>query len=192
MKNAIAYDVMTANHAASSVAADYTLLEDAKRLGGIASKSFRESFIVGTIAGILKAGNDAGAALLAKKAPLAKDAEPEKKSARRAKVKAGEVTERTAEEQRVYMAATKRLSRFCGTHSITTANKARGKPGSNKGEAAQDVTPKANNAKTADKFMRQQCAMLLAYCEKNRAVLADAWRHAVAELGEYAKAIPQD
>lgn len=188
--NTVSYDVMTATHAAASVGMDYTLLEDATRLGGIASKAFRESFIIGTIAGILKRDNNAGAAVLAKKAPLAKDAEPEKKTARRAKVKAGEIVERDAEEQKRYMAATKRLSRFCATHSITTANKARGKPGSNKAdEAEQDATPKANNAKTADSFIRQQAAMLQAYGEKNRAMLSHAMLSAIAEFHEAVEAV---
>lgn len=196
MKNAIntlAYDHKTAEHASASVAIDWQLLDDAKRLGGIATKEFRTSYLVGTIAGILKKPLDAGADLLSKKAPLAKDADPEKKKARRAKVKAGEVVERTPAEQNVYVAAGMRLSRFCKAHSIAPANKARGKQG--KGDEAKtgkETTPKANNAATADKFMRQQVAMMLAYVEKNRAMLPDAMRHAVAELDEAFKAIPQD
>lgn len=193
--NSVVYDNQTAEHASASVAVDWQLIADAKRLGGIASKAFRTSFIVGAIAGMLKKPLNAGADVLSKKAPLAKDADPEKKKARRAAIKAGTAIERTAEEQKLYMAATKRLSRFCATHSIAPANKARGKPGSNKGEmdkAEQDATPSANNAATADKFLRQQCAMMLAYCEKNKALLSDAWRNAVHELDEAAKAIPQD
>lgn len=193
--NPVVYDNQTAEHASASAAIDWQLIADAKRLGGIASKAFRTSFIVGAIAGMLKKPLNAGADVLAKKAPLAKDADPEKKKDRRAKVKAGTVTERSADEQKVYMAATKRLSRFCTAHSITPANKARGKPGSNKGESANDetdTTPTANNAANADRFMRQQCAMLLAYVEKNRKLLSDAWRHAVMEFDENAKAIPQN
>jgi hypothetical protein len=192
--NALTYDAQTAEHASQSVAIDWQLIADAKRVGGMDSKAFRTSFIVGTIAGMLKGSLNAGAALLAKKAPLAKDADPEKKKARRAAIKAGTATERTADEQKVYMAATKRLSRFCVTHSIKPANKARGKPGSNKGDEAEtkENTPKANNAATADKFMRQQCAMMLAYVEKNKAMLPDAMRHAVLELDEALKAIPNE
>lgn len=192
--NAVVYDAQTAEHASASVATDWLLIADAKRTGGIASKLFRTSYIVGAIAGILKKPMAAGAELLAKKAPLAKDADPEKKRDRRAKVKAGTVTERTADEQKVYMAATKRLSRFCAAHSITPANKARGKPGSNKGESANDeaITPTANNATNADRFMRQQCAMLLAYVEKNRKLVPDAMRVAVLEFDEALKAIPQN
>lgn len=196
--DSIVYDVKTAEHAQQSAAIDWQLLDDAKRLGGVASKEFRTSYIVGAIAGILKGTLDKGAELLAKKAPLAKDADPEKKKARRAKVKAGEVVERTQAEQNVYMAATKRLSRFCAAHSITPANKARGKPGSNKGEAdeageaGKDATPTANTAANADSFLRQQCAMLLAYCEKNRKLIPDAMRHAVLELDEAFKAVPKN
>ena len=193
--NSVVYDNQTAEHASASVAIDWQLIADAKRLGGIATKEFRTSFIVGSIAGMLKKPLAAGADILSKKAPLAKDADPEKKRDRRAKVKAGTVTERSADEQKVYMAATKRLSRFCAAHSIAPANKARGKPGSNKqDDAANDeaITPTANNAANADKFMRQQCAMMLAYVEKNRKLLSDAWRHAVMEFDENAKAIPQN
>lgn len=196
MKNAIntlAYDHKTAEHASASVAVDWQLLDDAKRLGGIATKEFRTSYLVGSIAGILKKPLDAGAELLSKKAPLAKDADPEKKKARRAKVKAGEVIERTPAEQNIYVAAGMRLSRFCKAHSIAPANKARGKPSGNKAdEAGKDVTPKANNAATADKFMRQQAAMMLAYVEKNKPMIPDAMRDAVMELAEAFKAIPEN
>ena len=190
--NTIVYDVQTANHAKDSIGAEWSLLDDAKRLG-IVSKEFRTSYLVGTIAGIIKGTLDAGAALLAKKAPLAKDAEPEKKAARRAKVKAGEVTERTPAEQNVYLAAIKRLSRFCTAHSVKPAHKARGSAANGEaptGKGDKDVTPKANNAATADTFIRQQTATLLAYCEKNRAMIPDAMRYAVAELGECVKAVP--
>lgn len=199
MKNAtntLAYDNQTATHASASVAVDWQLIDDAKRLGGIASKEFRTSYLVGAIAGILKGTLNAGAELLSKKAPLAKDADPEKKKARRAKVKAGEVVERSPAEQNVYVAAGMRLSRFCKAHSIQPANGKRGKQGNgdeaDEAETGKEATPKANNAATADKFLRQQVAMMLAYCEKNRKLVPDAWRDAVAELNEAAKAIPQD
>lgn len=194
--NTIAYDVQTATHANDSASIDWMLLADAKRLGGIASKEFRSSYLVGAIAGIIKGPLDAGAELLSKKAPLLKDADPEKKSARRAKVRSGEVVERTQAEQNVYLAAIKRLSRFCAAHSITPANKKRGKPGSNKGEtdakaeAKADATPTANNAATADKHIRMQAASLMAYAEKNRALIPDAIRFALAELSEALRAIP--
>lgn len=193
--NAVVYDAQTAEHASTSVAIDWQLIADAKRLGGIASKEFRTSFAVGAIAGMLKKPLAAGADVLSKKAPLAKDADPEKKKARRADVKAGKTVERSAEEQTVYMAASKRLSRFCATHSIQPANKARGKSGSNKDEADEaekDVTPTANTAANADTFLRQQCAMLLAYCEKNRKLIPDAMRDAVLELDEAFKAVPKN
>lgn len=196
MKNAIntlAYDHKTAEHASAGVAIDWQLIDDAKRLGGIASKAFRTSYLVGTIAGILKGALHDGADLLSKKAPLAKDADPEKKKTRRAKVKAGEVTERTAAEQNIYVAAGMRLSRFCKAHSIAPANKARGKQGKgDEAETGKDATPKANTAATADKFMRQQSAMMLAYVEKNKAMIPDAMRDAVMELVEAFKAIPEN
>jgi len=52
------------------------------------------------------------------------------------------------------------------------------------------LTPTANTAVTADRFMRQQTAMLLAYCDKNKALIPDAMRHAVAELAECMRAVP--
>ena len=192
--NSIAYDVKTAEHAQQSAGLEYSLLDDAKRLGGIASKEFRTSYLVGAIAGILKGKLDAGAELLAKKAPLAKDADPEKKKARRADVKAGKTVERTPAEQNVYVAAGMRLSRFCKAHSIAPANKARGKPGAKDetDEAGKDATPTANTAANADTFLRQQCAMLLAYVEKNRKLIPDAMRVAVLELDEAFKAVPKN
>ena len=191
--NTLAYDHKTAEHASAGVAIDWQLIDDAKRLGGIASKEFRTSYLVGAIAGILKGALNDGAELLSKKAPLAKDADPEKKKARRAKVKAGEVIERTPAEQNVYVAAGMRLSRFCKAHSIQPANSKRGKQGKgDEAETGKDATPKANNAATADKFMRQQSAMMLAYVEKNKGMIPDAMRDAVMELVEAFKAIPEN
>ncbi len=57
-------------------------------------------------------------------------------------------------------------------------------------ETGEQVTPKANNAATADKFIRQQAAMMLAYCDKNKKQVSGAMYHAVAELAEALKAIP--
>lgn len=187
----ITYIATIADHAAASVQGDYLLIADAKQYG-IDSKEFKESFRVGAIGAILKADHNKGAELLAKAAPLAKGAAPEQKAKRRAKVKAGDVVERTEAEQRVYMAANKRLSDFCRVHSVKPANAARGKPGSNKrdGKGDKDVTPKANNAATADKHIRLQVASLQAYAEKNKALIPDAMRFALAEIAEAIKAIP--
>ena len=184
----IQYNVTIADHAAASVQGDYLLIADAKQYG-IDSKEFKESFRVGAIGAILKADHNKGAELLAKAAPLAKDADAEQKAKRRAKIKAGDVVERTDAEQRVYMAANKRLSDFCRVHSVKPANAARGKPGSNKGEG-KDSTPTANNAATADKHIRLQVASLQAYAEKNSALIPDAMLFALAELAEAIKAIP--
>lgn len=52
------------------------------------------------------------------------------------------------------------------------------------------LTPTANNAVTADRFIRQQTAMMLAYCEKNKDQVSPAARHAVFELAECIRAIP--
>ena len=184
----ITYIATIADHAAASVQGDYLLIADAKQYG-IASKEFKESFRVGAIGAILKADHNKGAELLAKAAPLAKDATLEQKAKRRAKVKAGDIVERSEAEQRVYMAANKRLSDFCRTHSVKPANAARGKPGSNKGKG-DDATPKATNAATADKHIRLQVASLQAYAEKNKALIPDAMRFALAEIAEALAAIP--
>lgn len=53
------------------------------------------------------------------------------------------------------------------------------------------VTPKANNATTADKFIRQQTAMMLAYADNNKELISDAAYHALAELSEAIRAIPE-
>ena len=190
----LSYDAKTAQHAHDSVSIDYLLLDDAKRLGGIASKEFRTSYMVGSIAGMAKGTLELGAAILAKKAPLAKDADKEKKTDRRAKIKAGTVVERSADEQRLYAASAMRLSRFCKLHSIAPASKDRGvKAGAKEEtEAGKDATPKANNAANADKFMRQHCAMLLAYVEKNKPMIPAAMFHAVMELKEAFDAVPEN
>ena len=186
MKNAntkptstIVYDMQTAQHASESVNTDLLLLADAKRLGGIASKEWRISYMVGTIAAIAKKPLEYACEILTKAAPDSKGK-----------------PKRTQAEQKLYDAARTRLSRFCKTHSITPANKQRGKPGKGsdksvtKTEAAQDVTPKANNAKQADTFMRQQVAMLVAYGEKNKAIMSHAMLDAIAEFSEAVNVIP--
>ena len=55
---------------------------------------------------------------------------------------------------------------------------------------AEKVTPTANTAKTADAYLRLQCATLLSYCEKNKTLISDAMRHAVTELSEAFAAVP--
>lgn len=170
---AIVYDVQTANHAAESVNGDLLLLADAKRLGGIASKEWRVSFMVGTIAAIAKKPMTYACTIIGKAAP---DSTGKPK--------------RSAAEQKLYNAAKMRLSRFCKTHSIAPANKARGKPKGKADGAEKDVTPKAVNAKQADAFLRQQAAMMQAYGEKNRAMLSTAMLHAIGEFAEAINAIP--
>ena len=54
----------------------------------------------------------------------------------------------------------------------------------------ESLTPTANNAVNADRYLRMQCATLLAYCEKNRELVPDAMRHAVQELAECMRAVP--
>ena len=198
--NTLSYDHQTAEHASASVAVEWQLIEDATRLGGVASKEFRAAFLVGSIAGIKKVTLNDGAAILAKKAPLVRrkqdddKAWAERQKTRRAEIKAGTVIERNKDEQNVYSAAGMRLSRFCKTHSIAPASKDRGtKTGDKeKTEAGKDATPKANNAANADKFMRQQCAMMLAYVEKNKPMIPAAMFHAVMELKEAFDAVPEN
>jgi hypothetical protein len=170
---AIVYDVQTAQHAADSVNGDLLLLADSKRFaGGIASKEWRVSFMVGTIAAIAKKPMTYACDVLTKAAPDSKGK-----------------PKRTVAEQKLYDAARTRLSRFCKTHSIAPANKARGKPGA-KAETKADNTPKAVNAKGADSFLRQQAAMLQAYGEKNKPMLSTAMLHAIGEFVEAINTIP--
>ena len=101
--------------------------------------------------------------------------------------------DRTKGQTTHYNAINKAWQRFRDTHGLEKG-KARGKPGS-KGKAAEtkaDATPKANNAKGADNYLRQQAATMTAYAEKNRSMLSNAWLHAIAEFAESAAAIPQD
>ena len=58
-----------------------------------------------------------------------------------------------------------------------------------KKDTEKDATPKANNAANADKFIRQQCAMLLAYCEKNKAMLPEALTSAVHTFNDDVSAV---
>ena len=176
---AIVYDVQTANHAADSVNGDLLLLADAKRFtGGIASKEWRVSFMVGTIAAIAKKPMTYACDVLAKRSPDAKLIAENSKP------------KRTVAEQKLYDAARTRLSRFCKTHSIAPANKSRGKPGKKADETKADTTPKAVNAKAADSYLRQQAATMAAYAEKNKALISQAWLHAIGEFSEAAAAIP--
>jgi hypothetical protein len=171
--DAIVYDVQTANHAADSVNGELLLLGDAKRFtGGIASKEWRVSFMVGSIAAMAKKPMTYACDVLTKAAPDSKGK-----------------PKRTATEQKLYDAARTRLSRFCKTHSIQPVNKARGKPGA-KAETKADTTPKAVNAKGADSFLRQQAAMLQAYGEKNKPMLSTAMLHAIGEFVEAINTIP--
>ena len=103
--------------------------------------------------------------------------------------------DRTAKQTALYNTLSKAWNRFKDQHGLEKGKKrgsaAKGEA-PKKAKAETDVTPKANNAAAADKFLRQHTAMLLAYCEKNKAVIPDAWRHAIAELNEAGKHIPQD
>ena len=101
--------------------------------------------------------------------------------------------DRTNAQTTHYNAINKAWQRFRDTHGLEKG-KARGKPGKvvKPGKVATDNTPKAVNAKGADNYLRQQAATMAAYAEKNKAMLSNAWLHAVAEFAESAAAIPQD
>lgn len=197
---AFEYDVQTANEAVNSVNAQYALIESAKRLGGFASPLWRHGFMVGTIGQLaVKQGLTQqavatvyGAAVMQKKQPLSKEraADKELVAKRKAAIKAGKFSERSKAEQGLENAARMALMRFCAAHSIKPANKARGKDVAGTGKVKTEAaTPTANNATAADKFLRQQAAMLQAYAEKNRAMLSNAWLHAIGELAEAVTAI---
>jgi len=132
----------------------------------------------------------------------------ERQATRRAAVKAGEIIERTKQEQALYNAAKKKMSDWFKRYGLTPVQqrddeKKRAKQAKLREEQAAKVTkdrlakpsaeltPAANSVTSADKFLRQQAAMMLAYCEKNWKLVAPSARDAVAELYEAFKAIPQ-
>jgi len=188
----ITINLNVANAARKGIDADYELLTLSTGFAqGVADKEFRTSFVVGKIAGILKLTDVADACTVYAKAGILSrktdetDAEWKTRQAtRKAAIKAGTIAEKTLPESLAEAAARRAFSRFCADHTVTPENKKRGKPGANKKESGEDVTPAANNAKTADSFIRQQCAMLTAYGEKNRAMLSPAMLFAIAEFAE--------
>jgi hypothetical protein len=202
-------DAQTFQHSAGAELNLLALKADMARLGEKADKTFRASFMAGVIAAALGVSDSAPAtAILSKAAPLPTDADAEKKAARRAKVKAGEITERSKAEQQLYAAAKSKLSYWLAKYGISAAQQRKNDTSKAKLDAARakqaravekdrlakpsaELTPTANNGATADKFIRQQAAMLLAYCEKNKSLVAHATRDAVAELYEALRAIPQ-
>lgn len=177
------------------------LKADLERLGDKATKTFRDSFMAGQIALKLDSANpkdviDSAPAteLLAKAAPLSANADADAKAKRREKIKSGEIVERTKDEQRIYSAAKAKLSYWLEKYNIAPAQERKKdtKKGTKKGTKKQDdATPSANTAATADKFIRQQAAMLMAYAEKNKKLVSDAARDAIAELMEALRAIPE-
>jgi len=198
----ITFNMPVAVAARKGIDADFELLTLSKGYkSGIADKEFMTSFKIGKIAGILQLDNIADAAtVLAKAGPLVRKA-PEKETdkewaerqaKRKAAIKAGDIIERTKKETLAEASARQILNRFCKMHSVQSANAPRGNPGAKADEAKADATPKANNAKSADNYLRQQAATMAAYAEKNKAMLSNAWLHAVAEFAESAAAIPQD
>jgi hypothetical protein len=180
----IAYNQTVADHARMGVEAEYLLLKDSESFKlGIADKAFRMSYLVGAIGGILQADDAKAADILSRAAPLLKDAEAKAKAKRAAAVKLGTIVERTDDEQRVYMTATKRFSRFCATHSIKPANKARGS--ASKGEApkpAKDATPAGLTQANATAYVKMQAAVMKAYAEKNKDLLPESFRFLMLEF----------
>lgn len=100
--------------------------------------------------------------------------------------------DRTKAQTTHYSALARAWTRFRDQHGLEKA-KPRGKTKgvTPKADNAEDVTPSANTAATADKFIRQQAAMLMAYAEKNKKLVSDAARDAIAELVEALRAIPE-
>lgn len=146
--------------------------------------------------------------LLAKAAPLPTNADADAKEKRRKKIESGEIVERTKDEQRIYSAAKAKLSYWLEKYNIKPAQERKKDTKKTKRKAApkkqqaetesdslalppKDVTPSANTATTADKFIRQQAAMLMAYAEKNKKLVSDAARNAIAKLMEALRAIPE-
>jgi hypothetical protein len=200
----LAYDHATAEHAATSVQADVTLVADANRLGGMDNKEFRAGFYVGTIAAVIAQRDgvplnmESGAAVMMAMQPInrsKKDTDEtwkNRQAARRAAIKEGTVTERTPEQMRVYAIAAKRFSRFTDAHPHMKVQEREdaGKTKPAVKEKAKDATPKAVNAKQADSYIRMQAAVLKAYAEKNATILPDALRFAILEFSEAVDTVP--
>lgn len=215
MKNAIIIDAKTFEHSVNAELYNQALKADLDRLGDKATKTFRDSFMAGQIAVKLDRANPAtvidsapATVLLSKAAPLPTTADADAKAKRREKIKSGEIVERTKVEQQIYSAAKAKLSYWLAKYNITPAQerkkdteKAKRQAAIQKQQAAlksdrlalppRDITPSANTATTADKFIRQQAAMLMAYSEKNKKLVSDAARDAIAELMEALRAIPE-
>lgn len=176
----VVVDIQTMEHAAKAGLAENAIIADMKRLGGMADKTFRTSFMIGRIAAKLakdtvnQAVFDAAMALYGKANPDAK----------------GDKAKRTKAEQAIYNASKVALSDFCRRHGLTPAQQ-RAKAKQNEAKkAAKATTPTANNAASADKYLRTQCAAMLAYADKNKALVPDAMRHALLELAEAFNAVP--
>lgn len=202
MKDAIIIDAKTFEHSVHAELYNQALKADLERLGDKATKTFRDSFMAGQIAVKLDQANPAkeidsapATELLAKAAPLPTTADADAKAKRREKIKSGEIVERTKAEQQIYSAAKAKLSYWLAKYNITPAQERKKGAKKAKRQAAstkqQDATPSANTAAVADKFIRQQAAMLQAYAEKNKKLVSDAARDAIAELMEALRAIPE-
>lgn len=215
MKNTIIIDAKTFEHSVNAELYNQALKADMERLADKATKTFRDSFMAGQIAVKLDSANPTevidsapATALLAKAAPLSKDADIAAKAKRREKIKSGKIVERTKVEQQIYSAAKAKLSYWLAKYGITPAQERKKAAEKVKRQAAiqkqqavlesgrlalppVELTPSANTAATADKFIRQQAAMLMAYAEKNKKLVSDAARDAIAELMEALRAIPE-
>lgn len=217
MTKAIIIDALTFQHSAGAELNNMALHADMKRLGDKATDEFRDSFMAGSIAARM-GFEESGAAseILAKASPLVRKPagkETDKQWAdrqadRRAKIKAGELTERNKVEQQAYAAAKSKLSYWLAKYGIDAAQQRKNDASKAKLDAAKakqaakvekdrlakpdaELTPTANSVTSADKFIRQQVAMLLAYSEKNKPLVSPAMRDVIVEAYENLKAIPQ-
>lgn len=203
---AVVVDVVTLTHVCQAGMADTLLVADLKRMGGIDAldKTFRTTYFIGRLMlSFVKGGFEIDQKAADWAFSVYQKANP--------KAKKGTKAVRTAAEQKAYEAAVTHFTRWrrdVGFPAVQSRKDAAEKEKKAKAKQATadklakarekdalapvpaSLTATANNAQNADRFIRMQAAMLLAYCEKNRAMVPDAIRDAVAELVECVKAVP--
>ena len=202
----VVVDVQTLTHVCQAGLTDTLLVGDLKRMGGMDAldKDFRTTYFIGRLMVSYAKG---GLVIDQKAADWAFNVYQKANI----DAKKTDKPKRTKVEENAYIAARKHFStwrenvglpavqsRKDSAEKAAKAEKAK-KPKAALAKAREkdamalppaELTPTANNASTADRFIRQQTAMFIAYCEKNKALIPDALRHAVIELAECVRAVP--
>lgn len=198
-------DVECLTHVCQAGLADNVLINDLKRMGGEAAldKAFRTTYFVGRLmVSFAKGGTEIGQAAADWAFAVYQKANANAKGSKAKRNKVEEAAYNAAKNhfknwrQTVGLPAvqsrsdakaaeTKAKAKAAATEKLSKAREADAMA-----KVPESLTPTANNAVTADRYLRMQCATMLAYCEKNRDLVPDAMRHAVAELAECLRAVP--